>query len=362
MIPFLDLKSMNLLMEEEIKEAMNRFIHSGWYVLGKEVESFEREFATYCGTEHCIGVANGLDALMLILRGYGIQEGDEVLVPSNTYIASILAISMVGATPVLVEPDLRTFNIDPEEIHNKITKRTKAILIVHLYGRVCEIDPIREIAKKHDLKLIEDCAQSHGVQYNQKRAGSLGDAAGFSFYPGKNLGALGDAGAVTTDDGDLARRLRALRNYGSLKKYENVEKGFNSRLDEIQAAVLRVKLKYLEEGNERRREIANYYLRHIHNPKMILPEVPQLELQHVWHLFVVRCPDRQHLSEYLLERNIQTLIHYPIPPHKQQAYLEWKDHSYPISERIHSEVLSLPISPVMELTQAEAVVKAINEY
>ncbi|MDI4650307.1 DegT/DnrJ/EryC1/StrS family aminotransferase [Cohnella hashimotonis] len=362
MIPFLDLKSMNLQIEEEIKEAMNRFIQSGWYVLGKEVESFEREFAAYCGTEHCIGVANGLDALMLILKGYGIKEGDEVIVPSNTYIASILAISMVGATPVLVEPDLRTYNIDPEEIQNKITNKTKAILIVHLYGRVCEIDPIREIAKRNRLKIIEDCAQSHGVQYNQKRAGSLGDAAGFSFYPGKNLGALGDAGAVTTDDGDLAIRLRALRNYGSLKKYENVEKGFNSRLDEIQAAVLRVKLKYLEEGNQRRREIANFYLQHIQNPKITLPDLPLDELQHVWHLFVVRCPDRQHLSEHLLERHIQTLIHYPIPPHKQEAYLEWKDHSYPISERIHREVLSLPISPVMELTQAEAVVKAINEY
>lgn len=362
MIDFLDLKKINLRHEQAIMDAVQKFIHSGWYVLGEAVRNFEMEFSQYCGTKHCIGVANGLDALALIIKAYGIGVGDEVLVPSNTYIASILSISMNGATPVLVEPDLQTFNIDPTKIEKKITKKTKAIMVVHLYGQVCNMHSINKIAKKYNLKVIEDCAQAHGAKYNGDKAGSLGDAAAFSFYPGKNLGALGDAGAVTTNDDELAKKLYALRNYGSHKKYENLYKGTNSRLDEIQAVILSIKLRWLDEDNLKRREIAEYYIKNIDNALIDLPFVGLTPESHVWHLFVIRTVDRDSLQKYLLANSIQTLIHYPIPPHKQNAYKEWSHLQFPISEKIHREVLSLPISPVMEVEDVWRIVEVINGY
>ncbi|MDQ0917608.1 DegT/DnrJ/EryC1/StrS aminotransferase family protein [Paenibacillus sp. V4I5] len=362
MIPFLDLKQINLRHENELLESVQKVLNSGWYILGKEVEAFENEFANYCGTKHCIGTANALDALELIIRGYGIGEGDEVIVPSNTYIASLLAISANNATPVLVEPDLLTYNIDPSKIEEKINSRTKAILVVHLYGQACNMAPINEIAQKHNLKVIEDCAQSHGAIYASRRVGNISDAGAFSFYPGKNLGALGDGGAITTNDDTLANVIRALRNYGSHKKYENLYKGVNSRLDELHAAVLRTKLKYLDDDNCIRRSIAEYYLANINNEKLTLPFVEENELSHVWHVFVIRTNERNKLQQYLLERGIQTLIHYPIPPHKQAAYKEWANESYPLSEKIHREILSIPISPVMPLVDAAAVVEALNDF
>lgn len=364
MIPFLDLKSLNAQYRAELIEACTKVIDSGWYVQGNECKEFEKEFAEYCGTKYAIGVANGLDALILILRAYkelGImKDGDEVIVPSNTYIASILAISQNNLVPVLVEPDINTFLINPDRIEEKITSKTKAILPVHLYGQTCEMDKINEIAKKYNLKVIEDSAQSHGAYYKDKRSGNLGDASGFSFYPGKNLGALGDGGAVTTDDEQLANAIKALANYGSHKKYENLYKGVNSRLDEIQAAMLRIKLKYLDIEIEKRREIANYYLKNIKNDSVVLPIV-RSEDNHVWHLFVIRTKNRDELQKYLAENGIQTLIHYPIPPHKQNAYKEWSNESYPISEQIHDEVLSLPISSILGLQDAEKIIKIINK-
>ncbi|WP_409344201.1 DegT/DnrJ/EryC1/StrS family aminotransferase [Paenibacillus sp. MBLB4367] len=363
MIPFLDLKQINLRHEEEIMQSISRFLHSGWYILGQEVEQFENEFAEYCGTKYCLGVANALDALTLILRAYDIGEGDEVIVPSNTYIASILSISANGATPILVEPNIETYNIDPSMIEEKITPRTKAILVVHLYGQACNMAPIQALAKKYGLRIIEDCAQAHGAIYNGQRVGNLGDAAAFSFYPGKNLGALGDGGAITINDDDTYLKLRALRNYGSHKKYENLYKGVNSRLDELHAAVLRMKLKYLDEDNQKRRDIADYYNKHLKNDLLDLPIVENGDLlTHVWHVYVIRTNNRDNLQSYLTEKGIQTLIHYPIPPHKQEAYKEWSDHQYPLSEKIHREILSLPISPVMPIEDAEKVVKALNEY
>jgi dTDP-4-amino-4,6-dideoxygalactose transaminase len=362
MIPFLDLKSINLRYENRIKGSLDRILHSGWYILGKEVDSFEKEFAEYCGTKYCIGVANGLDALSIIIKGYEIGVGDEVIVPSNTYIASILAVSFNGATPILVEPDPLTYNINPKRIEEKITSKTKAILVVHLYGQACDMNPIEKLALKYGLKIIEDCAQSHGAIYHEKRAGNLGDAAGFSFYPGKNLGALGDAGAITTNDELLAGRLRALRNYGSNKKYHNLYKGVNSRLDELQAAILRLKLPDLNEDNEIRRGIANFYLENIKNKRISLPFVQNGIESHVWHLFVIRCKHRDLLQEHLFKKGIQTLIHYPIPPHKQEAYNEWANLTFPISEAIHSEVLSLPISPVLTYDEAKLVVEAVNGF
>lgn len=362
MVPFLDLKQINLRHEQEIKECINRSLTSGWYILGQEVEAFEREFASYCETEYCVGVANALDALTLILRGYGIGKGDEVIVPSNTYIATILAITANNATPVLVEPDLSTYNIDPSKIEEKITDRTKAIMVVHLYGQACDMQPIIQISKKYNLKIIEDCAQAHGAIHAGKRVGAFGDAAAFSFYPGKNLGALGDGGAITTNDYNLYEKLRAYRNYGSHKKYENIYKGVNSRLDELQAAILRFKLQHLDDDNHRRREIAEYYVQNIKNEKILLPFVQNESLSHVWHIFIVRAAYRNQLQEYLTRCGVQTLIHYPIPPHKQQAYAEWVDANFPISEQIHREVLSLPISQVMSWEQVEKVVEAINAF
>lgn len=363
MISFLDLKAVNDQYITEIEKAFHKVIKSGWYILGTEVELFEKEFAEYCGTEHCIGVANGLDALTIILKAYGIGEGDEVIVPSNTYIASILSVSANGAVPILVEPDIKSYNLDPNKIEEKITARTKAILAVHLYGQSADMNAINQIAEKYDLKVIEDAAQAHGAIYNGKRTGNLGNAAGFSFYPGKNLGALGDAGAITTNDGQLAEKIRALRNYGSHVKYENLYLGVNSRLDEIQAAILRIKLEKLDQDNEKRREVASFYLNHIKNSKIILPKVVNCDCySHVWHLFAVRTKEREKLQKYFTENGIQTLIHYPVPPHKQLAYKEWNDFSYPISEQIHKEELSLPISPVQSIESASRIVEVINDF
>ncbi len=365
MIPFLDLKGLNSQYKEELIEAYIKVIDSGWYIQGNECKEFETEFAKYCGTKYAIGVANGLDALILILRAYKqlgiINDGDEVIVPSNTYIASILAISQNNLVPVLVEPDINTYLIDPLKIEEKITSKTKAILPVHLYGQTCEMDKINKISEKYNLKLIEDSAQSHGAYFKDKRSGNLGDASGFSFYPGKNLGALGDGGAVTTNDEELANTIKALGNYGSHKKYENLYKGVNSRLDEIQASMLRVKLKYLDNEIEKRREIANYYLQNIKNSNFILPTVRAND-NHVWHLFVIRTNKRDELQNYLAENDIQTLIHYPIPPHKQEAYKEWNTESYEISEQIHNEVLSLPISGVQSFENTQKIVQVLNDF
>jgi dTDP-4-amino-4,6-dideoxygalactose transaminase len=364
-IPFLDLKGLNAEYRAELIEACTRVIDSGWYIQGKECKEFDKEFAEYCGTKYAIGVANGLDALILILRAYkelGImKDGDEVIVPSNTYIASILAISQNNLVPVLVEPDIDTYLIDPSKIEEKITPKTKAILPVHLYGQTCGMDKINEIAKKYNLKVIEDSAQSHGAYFGDKRSGNLGDASGFSFYPGKNLGALGDGGAVTTNDEELANTIKALGNYGSHKKYENIYKGINSRLDEMQAAMLRVKLRYLDNEVEKRREIANYYLENIKNDNIILPIV-RANNNHVWHLFVIRTNKRETLQKYLVDNGIQTLIHYPIPPHKQNAYKEWNNEVYSISEQIHDEVMSLPISGVQSFEDTMKIVQVINDF
>jgi len=364
-VPFLDLKAVNAQYRDELKEACSRVIDSGWYIQGKECDAFENEFAMYCSAKHAIGVANGLDALILIFRAYkelGImKDGDEVIVPANTYIASILAISENGLVPVLVEPNINTYNIDPLKIEEKISSKTKAILAVHLYGQVAEMATINSIAKKHNLKVIEDSAQAHGAYFKDKRTGNLGDASGFSFYPGKNLGALGDGGAVTTNDDELARVIRALGNYGGEKKYENIYKGTNSRLDEIQAAMLRVKLRHLDDEIKKRREVANYYLDNIKNENIILPTI-KYQNSHVWHLFVIRTSKRDELQKYLSENGIQTLIHYPIPPHKQIAYKEFNNISYSISEQIHDEVLSLPISGIQNLKDTTKIVKLLNEY
>ena len=363
MIPFLDLKNINAQYRVELIQACTKVIDSGWYVQGTEHANFEKEFAVYCGTKHAIGVANGLDALTLIIRAYKemgvMEEGDEIIVPSNTYIASILAISENSLVPVLVEPDINTYLLDPSNIEKKITSKTKAIMPVHLYGQTCEMDDINTIAKKHNLKVIEDSAQSHGVHYKEKRSGNLGDVSGFSFYPGKNLGALGDGGAVTTNDEKLAETIKALANYGSHKKYENLYKGINSRLDEIQAAMLRVKLRHLDKETEHRREIANYYLENITNKNIVLPTIIT---DSVWHLFVIRTTKREELQKYLLDKGIQTLIHYPLPPYKQEAYKEWSDESFPISELIHKEILSLPISGIQSLEDTQKIVETINDY
>jgi dTDP-4-amino-4,6-dideoxygalactose transaminase len=370
MINFLDLKAINAQYSAELKDACARVIDSGWYVLGNEVTEFEKEFSTYCETKHCLGVANGLDALVLILRAYielGVmQKGDEVIVPSNTYIASILAISENGLIPVLVEPDINTFNLDPKLIEQAITAKTKAILTVHLYGQVTCMDEINAIAKKANLKVIEDCAQAHGALYaNNKgqntKVGCLGDAAGFSFYPGKNLGALGDGGAVTTNDTELANTVAALRNYGSHEKYKNLYKGMNSRLDEIQAAMLRVKLRYLDNEISARQAVASAYLKGIDNPLIELPVVENPNA-HVWHLFVIKTTQREKFTSYLTDNGVQSLIHYPIPPHQQTAYKELENESFSISEQIHKQVLSIPISPVISEVEVENIIQLINDY
>lgn len=366
MIKFLDLQKINLQHQTEIEAQLLEVFRSGWYLLGERLKNFENNFSSYIGSSHAIGVANGLDALRLILKAYiemGIMAvGDEIIVPSNTYIASILAISDNGLIPVLVEPDINSYNIDVSKIEEKISSKTKAILIVHLYGRIIFSDQLQQIAKENNLKIIEDNAQAIGAEWNGKKSGNLGDAAGFSFYPGKNLGALGDAGAITTNDDQLATTIRALANYGSNQKYVNIYKGLNSRLDEIQAAILDVKLKYINSENQKRIDIAKRYISEIKNPKIILPELPENENEHVWHLFVIRTENRDELQNYLTEKNIQTLIHYPIPPHQQNAYKEWNNMSFPISEKIHNEVLSLPISPILEDEEIQTIIKALNNF
>lgn len=361
-VPFLDLKAPYIELKDELDAAYHRVMESGWYILGQEVVAFEAEFAAYCETKHCIGVANGLDALHLIVRAYGIGQGDEVIVPSNTYIATWLAVTHAGATPVPVEPDERTYNIDPARIEQAITPKTKAIMVVHLYGQTADMDPINAIARKHGLKVIEDCAQAHGARYKGRRAGSLGDAAGFSFYPGKNLGAIGDGGAVTTGDDDLAERIKVLRNYGSEIKYHNEIVGFNSRLDELQAAFLRVKLAKLDEWNERRKQIAARYLDQLKSNMDLVPPFVADWADPVWHLFVVRTPKRDDLQKKLTDAGIGTMIHYPVPPHLQKAYtgLGYEKASFPISERIHNEVLSLPMGPSMTSDQVSLVIEAVS--
>jgi dTDP-4-amino-4,6-dideoxygalactose transaminase len=360
-IPFLDMKAPYIELKNELDEAYRRVMESGWYILGKECEAFEIEFADYCGVKYCIGVGNGLEALHLILRAYGIGEGDEVIVPANTYIATWLAVSHAGAIPVPVEPDEKTYNINPTLIEKAINENTKAIIAVHLYGQPVDMDPINFIAKQYNLKVIEDAAQAHGAKYKDQRVGSLGDAAGFSFYPGKNLGAIGDCGAVTTNDPAIAERVAILRNYGSRIKYHNEMKGFNSRLDELQAAFLREKLIKLDEWNARRSVIAALYTDQLTVlPTLIIPTVPSWA-EPAWHLYVVRHPQRDELAKRLSEAGIGSMIHYPIPPHLQPAYSElgYQLGAFPIAEKIHAEVLSLPMGPSMTLNQAEKVISAI---
>ena len=359
-VAFLDIEAAYRELAAELDDAGRRVMASGWYILGKEVSAFEEEFAAYCGVRHCIGVGNGLDALHLILRALGIGPGDEVIVPSNTYIATWLAVSYAGATPVPVEPDMATFNLDPKLLEAAITPKTRAILPVHLYGQPADMDAINGIARRHGLKVIEDAAQAHGARYRGVRVGNLGDAAGFSFYPGKNLGALGDGGAITTNDDDLAERVRMLRNYGSKVKYRNELAGFNSRLDEIQAALLRVKLARLDEWNDRRRMVAATYHESLAGTGLVLPFVPEWA-EPVWHLFVVRCPDRDAVTARLDQYGIGWLVHYPIPPHLQGAYrdLDYGEGLFPVAERMAREVLSLPIGPHLAPEQLELVIGSI---
>ena len=365
MIPYLDLKSINAQYRSELIEACTRVIDSGWYIAGNELTQFEQDFATYCGTKYCIGVANGLDALILTLRAWielgRLQPGDEIIVPANTYIASILAISANGLHPVLIEPDEASFNVCASNIRPAISSKTRAILPVHLYGQLADMPAIIALAKEYGLLVLEDAAQAHGAAICGKKAGSWGDAAGFSFYPGKNLGALGDAGAITTEDAELAQTVRALRNYGSHEKYKNLFKGVNSRLDEIQAAMLRVKLLKLESETQHRRVLANIYLQNIHHPGVVLPRINNAQ-QHVWHLFVIRCSQREALQQHMIASGIQTQIHYPIPPHRQQAYREWNAQSFPLTETLHQEVLSLPIGPTLNEHDALQVVNAVNGF
>ena len=366
MIKFLDLQAINQLHAAEIKEKLAEVFDSGWYLLGNYVKAFENSLGNYIQSPHAIGVANGLDALRLILRAYielGVmKEGDEVIVPANTYIASILAISDNKLVPVLVEPDPETYNININKIEQAITPKTKAIMVVHLYGRVVWSKKLEEIAARHNLKIIEDNAQAIGAAWEGVKTGNLGDAAGFSFYPGKNLGALGDAGAVTCKDAELAETIRALANYGSKQKYVNIYQGLNSRLDEIQAAVLDVKLKYIDEENSRRRQIAEQFVKEIKNPGLVLPALPPEANEHVWHLFVVRIKNRESFQKYLAKQNIQTLIHYPIPPHKQEAYKNLSHFNFPITELMHNEVLSLPISPSLNDEEMTQIIEAVNHF
>jgi dTDP-4-amino-4,6-dideoxygalactose transaminase len=363
-VPFLDLKSPYRELQPELDAAYHRVMESGWYILGEEVEAFEREFAAFCGAKHCIGVGNGLEALHLILRAYSIGAGDEVIVPANTYIATWLAVSYAGATPVPVEPDPHTWNLDPDRIESAITPRTRAILPVHLYGQPADMEPIHDIARRHGLKVIEDAAQAHAATYGERRAGALGDAAGWSFYPGKNLGALGDAGAVTTNDDELADRVRVLHNYGSRVKYYNEVKGYNSRLDPLQAAFLRAKLPHLEQWNERRKSIAAAYKEKLANvPGLELPFVPD-SIDPSWHLFVILHPRRDALQKHLSAAGIGTLIHYPVPPHLSKAYAEMgcKAGDFPVTERIAERALSLPMGPHLSQAEMQYVVDTIGSF
>lgn len=361
MIKFLDLEKINNRFRTEMNTRIKNVLDSGWYLSGKWNDIFSKNFAEYCGTNYAIGVANGLDALNLIIRGYGFGFGDEIIVPANTYIATILAISENGCKPVLVEPDINTYNINPENIEEKITPKTKAIIVVHLYGQSVEMSKIWDLAKKYNLKVIEDAAQAHGAIYDGKRVGNLGNVAAFSFYPGKNLGALGDAGGITTSDKDLFDRVKAIANYGSDFKYHHIYKGINSRMDEIQAALLDIKLQYLDNDNSRRREIAKYYRENIKNPYVILPKTYD-EKSHVWHVFTIRTEKRDALCKYLNDNGIQTNIHYPTPPHKQNAYKEWNEQSFPITEEIHRTIMSIPISPILNDEEVKQIVEIINDW
>jgi dTDP-4-amino-4,6-dideoxygalactose transaminase len=361
-IPFLDLRASYLELKPEFDASYQRVMESGWYIDGHELKAFESEFSEYCNVKYCIGVGNGLDALHLILRAMDIGEGDEVIVPSNTFIATWLAVSYAGAIPVPVEPDEATYNIDPKRIEVAITDKTKAIIPVHLYGQPADMDPIIEIAARYCLKVIEDAAQAHGARYKGKRTGGLGNAAGFSFYPGKNLGAYGDGGAITTNDSVIAEKVRQLRNYGSPAKYTHDVKGFNSRLDEMQAALLRVKLQHLDEWNARRRKIADQYLQKLaFQDSLTLPYIP-FGVEPVWHLFVIRTLERERLQQYLDNCGIQTLIHYPVPPHRQAAYQELSHLQLHVSEQIHREVLSLPMSPVMNQDDVNYIWRTLEKY
>ncbi len=361
MIKFLDLEKINNRFRNEIDASIKDILDKGWYLQGKQNEQFSADFASFCGTKYALGVANGLDALNLIIKAYGFGTGDEIIVPANTFIATILAVSENGCTPVLVEPDIDTYCMNPDLIEEKITPKTKAIMVVHLYGQATPMEKIWALAKKYNLKIIEDSAQAHGAEYQGRRTGNLGNASGFSFYPGKNLGALGDAGGITTNDEALFNKIKALANYGSDRKYHHIYKGVNSRLDELQACILDIKLKYLEQDNERRRAISKYYRENIKNPNVILPETYD-EKSHVWHVFVVRTKNRENLQKYLEKQGIQTNIHYPTPPHLQGAYIEWKDLSLPVTEKIHQEVLSLPISPVLTDEEVQFIVEKVNEW
>jgi len=365
MIKFLDLQKINAKYSSELLKVAQEVIESGWYLLGERVKEFENNLVDFQERGNAIAVANGLDALRLIFKAYKelgfMKDGDEIIVPANTYIASVLAITDNKLVPVLIEPDLLTYNLDINQIRNKITPKTKAIMVVHLYGSVCWSEELEFLAKEYNLKLVEDNAQAIGARWNGIRTGNLGDAAGFSFYPGKNLGALGDSGAVTTKDVDLAKIIRTLANYGSSQKYVNEYQGLNSRMDEIQAAFLNIKLRYIDSENLRRQEIANYYIKNIKNDKIILPSLGDVGEQ-VWHLFVIRTSERYELENYLKEHEIQTLIHYPIPIHKQKCYHQMNDISLPITEKIHMEVLSLPISPVMSNEEVVKVVDIINKF
>ena len=366
MIKFLDLQKINLQYQEEIEAHLLETFRSGWYLLGNELKNFEANLATYIGSPNAIGVANGLDALRLIFKAYlelgQLKFGDEVIVPANTYIASLLAITDNRLKPVFAEPNIDNFNLDISKIEALITPKTKAIMVVHLYGQICWSKELETLAKKYNLKIIEDNAQAIGAEWNGMKTGNLGDAAGFSFYPGKNLGALGDAGAITCKDDLLAKTIRALANYGSEEKYVNKYQGLNSRLDEIQASVLDVKLKYIDADNDKRRMIAEQYVAGIKNDKIILPILPSQQKEHVYHIFLIRTSKREKLQKYLTENEIQTLIHYPTPPHKQKAYKYYNHLSFPITEKIHEEVLSLPISPVMEDDEVKKVIDVLNNF
>lgn len=365
MIKFLDLYKINQQYRKELDGSIKRVLNSGYYLFGEELKNFENNFSKYIGTKYCVGTANGLDALRLIIRAYkelgSFKDNDEIIVPANTYIASILAITDNNLTPILIEPDIDTYNINPDLIEEKITNKTKAIMIVHLYGQAVNMEKIWKLAKKYKLKIIEDSAQSHGSKYKNKMTGNLGDASGFSFYPGKNLGCFGDGGAVTTNDKELADTIRALGNYGSKEKYVNIYQGLNSRLDEIQAAVLNVKLKYLDKENQKRREIAKYYLENIKNPKIILPKITNFE-EHNFYVFVIRTKNRNELQNYLAKNEIGSLIHYPIPPHKQLAYKEWNKLSFPITEQIHNEILSIPINSILNQKEIKKIINTINHF
>ena len=361
MIKFLDLEKVNNRFRDEIDTRIKTILDKGWYLQGEENEKFSKDFAAFCGTKYALGVANGLDALRLIIKAHGFGAGDEIIVPANTYIATILAITDNGCTPVLVEPDINTYNINPDLIEEKITPKTKAIMVVHLYGQAVQMQKIWDLAKKYNLKVFEDAAQAHGAMYQGRRTGNLSDAAAFSFYPGKNLGCMGDGGVVTTNDEEIYKKVKALANYGSDRKYHHIYKGLNSRLDEIQAAVLNIKLPHLDADNNRRREIAKYYRKNIKNPKIILPQSYD-EQASVWHIFAVRTQNRDDFQKYLADNGVQTLIHYPTPPHKQDAYKEWNTLSFPITEEIHRTIISLPMSPVLTQEEIQKVVDVINAW